>query len=322
MSNENTFNTDLRDTTIAITNHPCRSHDQPAAPKPTTRPPSRSIADMPIMVWRDAAEQLTEWVVKRLVVHYFDFGSQEPSVFIRRHFRRDFASEGPLWLHPVSRDNTSKWFLIEVKHRGNDPAERAAVNWQAAIGWYEELQRRGFRPLLLDPGNGNSFELLVLLSEQVSSQRVLTFVENLVSDHAARGLPQAPDIMPNLADIAASWRGTKRWRLLGLDSSNLVATRVWSGDRWLVGKPAIEMILGTTGDSPELITAVSSASSGQAQPLASSVEQFARYLLDERIDPEVIEEVALLWNNEHNQTPGDEQQIREIVRGLVRGKVT
>ena len=319
MSHENNFSTDIRDATIAISNHPGHTQDQPAAQKTVTRPPSRSISDMPLMVWRDAAERLTEWVVKRLVVHYQGFGSQEASVFIRRHFRRDYFNQRPLWLHPVSRDNTSKWFLIEVKHRCDTPAERAAVNWQAATGWYEELKRRGFRPLLLDSDNGNSFELLVLLSEKISSQRVLTFVEHLVSDHADRGLPKAPDIMPNGADIASSWRGTERWRLLGLDSSNMVATRIWGGDRWLEGNAAIDVILATTGDSPELITADSTGSPGQSQPLAGSVVQFARYLLDERIDPEVVEEVALLWDEKHNRTPSDEQQIRQMVRGFVRG---
>ena len=142
------------------------------------------------------------------------------------------------------------------------------------------------------------------------------FVQDLVSDHADRGLPHTPDIMPSRGDIDASWRGTKRWRLLGLDSSNQIATRVWGGDHWLEGNAAIEVILATTGDSPELITADSTGSPGQAQPLAGSVVQFARYLLNERIDPEVVEEVALLWDKEHNQTPGDEQQIREVIRGL------
>jgi hypothetical protein len=46
----------------------------------------------------------------------------------------------------------------------------------------------------------------------------------------------------------------------------LNATRVWDGERWLEREPAIEAILATTGDPPELISDAedSVGSTGQA----------------------------------------------------------
>lgn len=219
-----------------------------AAPRPV-----RSMIDLPGIAWQAAAEELTAWAVEHLVVHRDQFGSQEASVFVRRHFRRDWTSDVSVWLHPVSRHETAKWFLITINHQCDDAKQRAAINWQAASGWHEELQRRGFKPLLLDSDAGTDLQLLVLLQRELPALQVFRFVRQFVSDYQARGLSEAPEVMPNQADIDAYWRGAKRWRLVGMHDDYRHFTRLWNGKRWLEREEAIEAILSVAGDPVELV---------------------------------------------------------------------
>jgi hypothetical protein len=148
---------------------------------------------------------------------------------------------------------TSQWFVIRVNHQCDDPKEKVRVNWQAASGWYEELKRRGFRPLMLDNNGGEDIEIIVLLTEHVPALEVEEFVERFVSDYASRGLAQRPDLWPNRADIGGKRGYEEGWRVFGVDESYRYCTRVWNGERWLEREEAIEAILATTGDSPELL---------------------------------------------------------------------
>ena len=213
--------------------------------------PRRSMLDSPAFAWQAAADRLTEWIERRMVVHPGVYGSYDPPFTIRRHFRHEWQTH-TIWLRPVSPQGTSEWFVIAVNHQCDDARQKAVVNWQAASGWYEELQRRGFTPLMLDSNGGEDIELLVLLTEEIPSSRVMEFVRRLVSDYAARGLAQAPEFMPNQADIAGDY-SRKGWRVFGQDESYRYCTRVWNGERWLEREEAIEAILARTGDSPDLI---------------------------------------------------------------------
>ena len=224
-------------------------------PNATTGPfapprPFRSMLDYPAFAWQNAVDRLTEWLVQHMVVHGDVYLSYEPPFTIRRHFRHDFNVH-QIWLRPVSRVGTSQWFVIRVNHQCDDPKEKVRVNWQAASGWYEELQRRGYKPLMLDNNGGEDIEIIGLLTELVPASEVKEFVERFVSDFAARGLIQAPEVMPIQADIAGDY-SRKGWRVFGVDESYRYCTRVWN-ERWLEREEAIEAILATTGDSPELL---------------------------------------------------------------------
>jgi hypothetical protein len=189
-----------------------------------------------------------------MVIHPDVYLSYERPFTIRRHFCHEWAVHD-IWLRPVSPKGMSKWFVISVNHPCDDAAQKAAVNWQAAAGWYEELQRRGFRPLLLDSNGGEDIELLVLLAEEIPASQVMQFVQGLVGDYTARGLAQAPEFMPNQVDVGSDrYHGRKGWRVLGEHPGHWHFTRVWDGERWLEREEAIEAILATTGDPPELIT--------------------------------------------------------------------
>jgi hypothetical protein len=209
------------------------------------------MIDMAAFAWRKAADRLTEWLVRHMVVHGDVYLSYEPPFTIRRHFRHDFNVH-MIWLRPVSPQGMSKWFVITVNHPCDDAKQKALVNWQAASGWYEELRRRGFRPLLLDSNGGEDIEIVVLLTEEIPAQKVSEFVRQFVGDYAARGLTQTPEFMPNPVEIKGEY-GREGWRVFGQDPSYRHCTRVWNGERWLEREEAIEMILVTPGDSPELI---------------------------------------------------------------------
>jgi hypothetical protein len=209
------------------------------------------MLDYPAFAWQTAVDRLTEWLVKQMVVHGDVYLSYEAPFTIRRHFRHDFNVH-QIWLRPVSPFGMSQWFVIRVNHQCDDPKEKVRVNWQAASGWYEELQRRGCKPLLLDNNGSEDLEIIVLLTELVLASEVKEFVERFVSDYAARGLAHRPDFMPDRADFDR-YPSRQGWRVFGVDESYRYCTRVWNGERWLEREEAIEAILATTGDSPKLI---------------------------------------------------------------------
>jgi len=208
------------------------------------------MLDYPAFAWQTAADRLTTWLVKQMVVHPDVYLSYQPPFTIRRHFCHDFNVH-MIWLRSVSPFGMSQWIVIRVNHQCDDPKEKVRVNWQAASGWYKELQRRGFTPLMLDNNGGDDIEILVLLSEEVPASEVIEFAQRLVSDYAARGLAQAPEVMPNQTEIQGEY-ARRGWRVFGVDESYRYCTRVW-GDRWLEREEAIEAILARTGDSPELL---------------------------------------------------------------------
>ena len=214
--------------------------------------PRRTMLDMPAIAWQDAADRLTEWIVTWMVIHPEVYMSYDRPFTIRRHFCHEWDTHD-IWLRPVSPKGMSKWFVITVNHQCNDPTRKAVVTWDAASGWCEELKSRGFNPLLLDSNGGEDIEVLVLLTEEIPASQVMEFVQGLVSDYAARNLAQTPEFMPNQADIDSD-RSRKGWHVFGQYPGSWHSTRVWSGERWLEGEPAIEAILSISGDSSELIT--------------------------------------------------------------------
>lgn len=209
------------------------------------------MLDYPAFAWQNAADRLTEWLVRNMVVHGEVYLSYNPPFTIRRHFCHDFNVH-QIWLRPVSPQGMAKWFVIRVNHQGDNPKENARINWRAASGWYGELQRRGFRPLLLDSNGGEDLELLVLLADEVPVSKVTEFVQPLVEDFATRGLAQAPVFMPSHGELQGDY-ARRGWRVFGVDESYRYCTRVWDGERWLEREEAIEAILARTGDSPELL---------------------------------------------------------------------
>jgi hypothetical protein len=177
---------------------------------------------------------------------------------LERHFRARQV-EDVAGVHTTSLENLSRFGTVEVDHHGPDstPAE---VNRQAVLGWYEDLRRRGFRPLLWDSNGQGGFHLDLLLSAPVPTPRLFWFLRQLVTDHAKRGLPARPETFPKQPrlDSRPDGRGQcGNWvRLPGRHHTRDRWAKVWDGSRWLAGAEAVSFILSLSGDSPELLPEV------------------------------------------------------------------
>jgi len=298
------------------------------------------IDNRPGKEWRDASERLTLWTNDRLVnrtdvyrgyklphnrflgelITYTkpfleearEFGSLT-RIIVDGHYRGDDPG-GLVGLHAISIDNTSRWFVINVDQQNANGAILADANANAAFGWHEELQQLEFRPLLLDANGVGGYHVLVCLSDEVPSQTVHAFVSEVVNNFAEYSLTQAPEVYPSEPDVNPHRPYGSWWRLPGKHHTREFWTKVWDGSRWLENQEAIEAILSVTGDSPDLIPGADD-SLGQH---GCDLPQFARFLLGERIEPEIVAEVCLLWDDVHNQQPSDEEQIRQTVRDLVQ----
>ena len=72
------------------------------------------MLDYPAFAWQTAADQLTEWLVKQMVVHADVYLSYQAPFTIRRHFCHDFNVH-MIWLRPVSPQGMSQVAVHSVK---------------------------------------------------------------------------------------------------------------------------------------------------------------------------------------------------------------
>lgn len=167
-----------------------------------------------------------------------------------RHYR-GAAVEHIVGLHSTSPENTSRWGAGDIDCHGpggNDPD----ANFRAALAWHGRLKGLGIIPLLTDSNGAGGFQLLSLFDQPVATPRVFSFMRWLVSDHAAYGLPHAPETFPKQPSIPAGRYGN--WlRLPGRHHTREHWSRVWDGGRWLEGEAAAEYILALRGAKPYLI---------------------------------------------------------------------
>jgi hypothetical protein len=335
----------------------------------------RSMLDLTGNAWRREAGRLAQWTEERLVNRTDVYGSYLPAgsrqagkgnnytapankglrrpgtltgEIIEEHYR-GYDQGSLIGLHAISPDCTCRWFLIDIDQHGEDRAALAAANAKAAFGWYAELQRRGFHPLLLDSNGRGGYHLLVVLSEAVASQRVHAFATQFVQDYAARGLIQAPEVFPKQPDVNEQRRYGNWARLPGRHHTRDHWTKVWDGKNWLDDQAAVDAILGVKGDPPDLVPAVSCdrprrVGVGQPRPRYESAYdgddwleilqgkepgsrhqsllQLAGFLLGKRLPPSVVEEICVIWNEARNDPPRDEEHVRQTVQDLVQRDMT
>jgi hypothetical protein len=331
----------------------------------------RSMLDLMGNAWQREAGRLALWTQERLVNRtdaygsYLPIGSRMPgknnnytapvgreqrvpgaltTTIIEDHYRGN--DQGQLiGLHAISPACKCKWFLFDIDQHGENHEALAAANAKAAFGWHEELQRRGFHPLLLDSNGAGGFHVLVVLSEPAASQRVHAFATGFVQDYAARGLAQAPEVFPKQPDVNEQRRYGNWWRLPGRHHTRDHWTKVWDGTAWLEDQAAVDAILSVTGDSPDLIPATvcnhgRRVGVGPARPQYESpygtddwldilqgkgpgsrhqgLLQLAGFLLGKRLPPAVVEELCVIWNEARNDPPREEEHVRQTVQDLVQ----
>ena len=173
---------------------------------------------------------------------------------LEKHFKA--TDGGVLGIHSVSRDGTSRWFAIDVdRHDEDDLSVTAEGNFVAARGWYTELQKLGFDPLLMDSNGKGGFHIWVVFEEPMRARSVRAFVDDFVSDYPQRGLDNVPDLFPGThgSNQLGSWL-----RLPGRHHTRDHYTRVfndqsWDDQRWLEGHDAIDRILATRPTPRDLL---------------------------------------------------------------------
>jgi replicative DNA helicase len=242
--------------------------------------------DDPSRAWRQHAEDLCEWAWNRLVnradvwggyvplrdrgkeyrrkdgtvgklgnITTRPFKSQRGKVqltkqVLRRHFRAS-APEDVIGLHSTSHDNTSLWGAVDTDYHGeggNDPD----ANLRASLSWYEKLSGMGFHPLLTDSNGKGGYHLRILLARPVATEDLFWFLRDLVSDHAKHGIPNRPETFPKQSKLKAGRCGN--WlRLPGRHHTREHWSSVWTGECFVGGDEAVDLMLSLSGDDPKLI---------------------------------------------------------------------
>jgi hypothetical protein len=238
--------------------------------------------------WAARAEELAEWVLRRLANRVDVWGAYNPlhlrdqkykardgterafgktytapryardrgrllltHEVLRGHFRAT-APEHVIGVHTTSRENKSLWGATEIDWHGPE-STAPMINLAAAIGWRAKLAALGLHPLLTDSNGKGGFHLHTLFAAPVPTANVFAFLQWLVNDHARYGLPAAPETYPKQPRVTAKNPYGNWLRLPGRHHTREHWSRVWDGSRWLEGGAAIDFILSLTGDSFDLI---------------------------------------------------------------------
>lgn len=228
--------------------------------------------------WWLRANELAEWAMERLVnrvdcvgryyredglvkqtTKKFREGCELSLGWLICHFRAR-TTEDIIGCHTTvwTRDGClSRWFCIDIDWHGDGMPPEAL--WAAALAWHGSLVGLGFRPLLLDSNGRGGLRLYVLFDRPVPTHHVYRFAQWLIRDWGERGLDKAPETFPRQDIITRpdSKDGSYgNWlRIPGRHHKRDHWSRVWDGDGWLEGDPAIDAILATAGDPPSLIPA-------------------------------------------------------------------
>jgi hypothetical protein len=179
-----------------------------------------------------------------------------------RHCRARSAAD-IVGAHTAAADNQSKGGALDIDQHGDDPV-RAEANRLAALHWYGQLVRQGFRPLLTTSNGRGGYHLRVLLAEPIDAARLYHFLRKLTADHRKVGLDRPPERFPKQADVRKCAKGLGNWiRLPGRHHKRDYWCEVWDGSRWLAGDAAIDFMPALTGDDPALIPDIPPAPSPQ-----------------------------------------------------------
>lgn len=177
---------------------------------------------------------------------------------LTRHFTSRYQRKPQLiGLHAKSQTDSSRWLGIDIDNHAQNASssdDLARRNLNAAVGWYQTLQKLGYDPLLFDSNGAGGFHLWVLFMEPAPTSAVYEFAMATTSDWETRQLEHQPETFPKRvkAGSLGSW-----FRLPGLHHTHPHHSRLWSGDDtldnpWLTGHAAIDAMLACMpGPAPE-----------------------------------------------------------------------
>ncbi|MDY3557046.1 phage/plasmid primase, P4 family [Gemmata sp. JC717] len=168
-----------------------------------------------------------------------------------QHFSATAAAH-VVGLHAIAPDGTGKWVAVDVDAHPDRPFDPDA-NERFARAGFDRLTGLGFRPLLTQSNGTGGFHLLALFAEPVPARELFAFGRWLARDHAAFGLPDAPETFPKQRELRANARYGSWLRLVGRHHARDFWSPVWDGTGWRTGADAVEHVLSLAGDSPALI---------------------------------------------------------------------
>lgn len=239
--------------------------------------------------WQSRAREMAEWAMAKLVNRKDVWGQyasltpgeqkklgrtykamtlpvaskRGPDMVTLDKLTRHFASahrQRPqiIGLHAKSKENTSRWFGIDIDMHDSEKAdaeEHARRNLVGAINWWRKLQSMGYDPLLFDSNNNGGYHLWVLFDEPAPTAHVFAMAYSIVSTWEENNLSEEPETFPKQpkekdSDSLGAW-----FRLPGLHHTRDHISTVWSGDEWLddpwlSGHAAMDAMLQCVGGPP------------------------------------------------------------------------
>ena len=258
----------------------------------------------PASAWRRKSRSLAEWTMGNLVNRRDVWGSYLPvrrraekvrgdgttfidktrtapaksrrgEVLLTEHrvaLHYGGADGAIIGLHTTGPDNRCRWGAIEVDNHGGGE-ERARANLRAMLHWRDTLLALDFDPTLTDSDGNGGYHLRMFFEEPVPAPRLFLFLSELVSDHRAIGLTNAPELFPKQSSLPPGGYGN--WlRLYGRHHTRDHWTRVFNGSDWAEGEEAVDLLLLARPDSPGQIPtpaakpAIVPAAASRPRPLA------------------------------------------------------
>lgn len=176
--------------------------------------------------------------------------------FASRHHRKPQI----IGLHEKSKEDannktTSKWLGIDIDCHDTDSVaaeDHARRNLNGALKWWNEFQKMGYDPLLIDSSGNGGYHLWVLFKDPTPTEDVYMLAKNFVTKWQSNNLDEEPETFPKKVKQGSlgSW-----FRLPGLHHTYEHYGRVWSGDDWLdnpwlEGHAAIDAIINCVPGPP------------------------------------------------------------------------
>jgi hypothetical protein len=276
-------------------------------------------------IWADHASYLADWADRRLINRHDRWGgirdqAGKPGWYkvtgklsasrLARHFKGATPTD-IIGAYSIAPDPDgvcwSLWLGLDFDHHGNGPAPHAT--WKAAIACHDTLVGLGFRSILEDSNGRGGFHVWVLFTERVQTMTARMFGLWLIRDWKSWGLTQQPEVFPKQDHITRKDCGN----LLRIPGRHFKHpehwSRIWDGSNWLEGEDAIDRLVNTTGDSPNLIpqeargfsTKSARTANGSAAP-SGDLESLKRQLI--ALTPQ-LDDAAVGWKVKHRPEGGD-----------------
>jgi hypothetical protein len=208
--------------------------------------------------WSSNAESLADFVMKKLVNRTDAYGGhRDPrdriagaaikqnnplsSDVIQRHFktgdRRDLIR-----LHTVSPQKTSRWIVLEIDQPHGVSHDCRQMNEEGAKEYFKHWPETVSKPLLIDSDGRGGFQLWVILNSPISVANACAFGHHIAEYSGALGLGGKPEVFPEHPSSIPEQLPSRSVCLPGLHHAQDFYSRVWDGEKWLIGCEAIDFI--------------------------------------------------------------------------------